>query len=113
LLSLGKEDLPVTTSIGRESVDPFPECQGFELSSLHGNWEVLDSEELHEIFRAHHVERTELLGSAVTGTFTSFSDVPVSPRKPRKTSASALVFCVERACVKLASSQERSSKKHE
>ena len=37
--------------------------------------------------------------------------IPVSPRKTMKISASALVFCVERACAKPASAQEWSSKK--
>ena len=38
-------------------------------------WQVLNSNELHEIFRAHHVVRAELFGSAVTGAFSGQSDV--------------------------------------
>lgn len=39
--------------------------------------QALDSNELHEIFRAHHVERAELFGSAVTGPLNSQSDVDI------------------------------------
>ncbi len=40
-------------------------------------WQVLNSHELHEIFRAHHIERAELFGSAVTGAFSGQSDVDI------------------------------------
>lgn len=39
--------------------------------------QVLNSNELHEIFRAHHVERAELFGSAVTGALSAQSDVDI------------------------------------
>lgn len=38
---------------------------------------VLDSTELHDIFRAHHVQRAELFGSALTSAFTNSSDVDI------------------------------------
>jgi predicted nucleotidyltransferase len=39
--------------------------------------QVLNLNELHEIFRAHHVERAELFGSAVIGAFSGQSDVDI------------------------------------
>ena len=45
--------------------------------SLMEIWQVINSEGLQEIFRVHHVERAELFGSAVTGTFSSQSDVDI------------------------------------
>lgn len=38
---------------------------------------AFDSVELHDIFRAHFVERAELFGSAVTGAFMNQSDVDI------------------------------------
>lgn len=38
---------------------------------------AFDSVELHDIFRAHFVERAELFGSAATGAFTNQSDVDI------------------------------------
>ena len=52
------------------------ECDVFGSSFSHGNL-AGPKFKVHEIFRAHHIERAELFGSAVTGAFSGQSDVDI------------------------------------